>query len=132
MRWRANVLVVDDEPAVGMAVRRVLRGHDITVVTSASEALRLLGTGREFDVILSDLMMPGMSGMELFAVLAREHATMATRVVFITGGAFTPEANVFLDGVANERLEKPFAFKQLRDLVQSFARGRRSSAIGAA
>jgi PAS domain S-box-containing protein len=117
-----RVLVVDDEPAVGLAVRRVLKGHDVTVVTSAQEALMRITSGAEFDVILSDLMMPGMSGMDLYGVLVRQNPKMAARVVFVTGGAFTPEANAFLDRIANERMEKPFHFRQLRELVRKFVK----------
>jgi PAS domain S-box-containing protein len=117
-----RVLVVDDEPAVGLAVRRVLKDHDVTVVTTAQEALTRIAAGAEFDVILSDLMMPGMSGMDLYGVLVRQNPKMAARVVFVTGGAFTPEANAFLDRIANERMEKPFHFKQLRELVRKFVK----------
>jgi PAS domain S-box-containing protein len=119
----ARVLVVDDEPAVGFAVRRVLRGHDVTIVTTAQEGLDVLSTGKEFDVILSDLIMPGMSGIEFYGALARLHPRMASRVVFVTGGAFTPEANAFLDRVTNERMEKPFDLNQLREMVQKFVKG---------
>jgi nitrogen-specific signal transduction histidine kinase/CheY-like chemotaxis protein len=118
----ARVLVIDDEPSVGIAVRRVLRKHEVTVVTNGQAALDLLTAGKDFDIILSDLMMPGMSGIDFYAALARSHPKMASRVVFVTGGAFTPEANAFLDRVTNERLEKPFDIKQLRDLVQKFVR----------
>ena len=93
-----------------------------TAVTTAQEALDILGTGKEFDVILSDLMMPGMSGMELYRSLSRMSPKMAARIVFLTGGAFTPEANVFLDGISNERMEKPFVANKLREMVQSFIR----------
>jgi CheY-like chemotaxis protein len=117
-----RVLVIDDEPAVGLAVRRVLKDHDVTVVTTAREALNRIASGEDFDVILSDLMMPGMSGMDLYGVLARENPRMAARVVFVTGGAFTPEANAFLGRIANERMEKPFHFKQLRELVRKFVK----------
>jgi two-component system cell cycle sensor histidine kinase/response regulator CckA len=117
-----RVLVIDDEPAVGLAVRRVLRDHDVTVVSTASAALKLLAEGGDFDVILSDLMMPGMSGMDFYDTLSRLDPKMAARVVFVTGGAFTPEANAFLDRIANERMEKPFHFKQLRELVRKFVR----------
>jgi PAS domain S-box-containing protein len=117
-----RVLVIDDEPAVGLAVRRVLKDHDVTVVTTAQEALRRIAGGEDFDVILSDLMMPGMSGMEFYGVLAGENPRMAARVVFVTGGAFTPEANAFLGRIANERMEKPFHFKQLRELVRKFVK----------
>jgi PAS domain S-box-containing protein len=118
-----RVLVVDDEPAVGLAVRRVLREHEVIVVSAAPAALELIAAGKEFDVILSDLMMPGMSGMEFYTVLAELDPRMAARVVFVTGGAFTPEANAFLDRIANERMEKPFHFKQLRELVRKFVKG---------
>jgi PAS domain S-box-containing protein len=118
-----RVLVVDDEPAVGLAVRRVLREHEVIIVSTAPAALKLLAAGEDFDVILSDLMMPGMSGMEFYTVLSELDPRMAARVVFVTGGAFTPEANAFLDRIANERMEKPFHFKQLRELVRKFVRG---------
>jgi PAS domain S-box-containing protein len=115
----ANVLVIDDEPAVGIAVHRLLRKHAVTVVTSAQAALDLLAAGKEFDIILSDLMMPGTSGIEFYADLLRLYPKMAPRVVFVTGGAFTPEANAFLDKVTNVRLEKPFDVERLRETVQS-------------
>jgi two-component system cell cycle sensor histidine kinase/response regulator CckA len=118
----ATVLVVDDEPAVGFAVRRVLKKHDVVVVTKAQEALDLLDSGKEFDVILSDLMMPGMSGIDFHAALTKRHPKMAARVVFVTGGAFTTEANAFLDKVTNERMEKPFDLLQLREMVQKFVK----------
>ena len=67
-------------------------------------------------------MMPGMSGMDLYGVLVRQNPKMAARVVFVTGGAFTPEANAFLDRISNERMEKPFHFQQLRELVRKFVK----------
>jgi PAS domain S-box-containing protein len=119
---RALVLVVDDEPSVGFAIRRVLRGHDVETATTAPEALGLLAQGKEFDVILSDLMMPGMSGMELYAEISHLHPKLAPRVVFLTGGAFTPEANSFLDRIENERMDKPFESRKLRELVEKYAK----------
>jgi PAS domain S-box-containing protein len=118
---RAAVLAIDDEASVGLVIRRVLRQHDVTAVTSAQEALDLLGCGQEFDVILSDLMMPGMSGMELYRKVVDTHPKMAPRVVFLTGGAFTAEAREFLDRVGNKCLEKPFAAERLREMVQKCA-----------
>jgi len=117
----ARILVLDDEPAVGIAVRRVLRKHEVTVVTTAQAALDVLKE-KEFDVILSDLMMPGMSGIDFYTALLQTHPKMASRVVFVTGGAFTPEANAFLGRLTNERLEKPFDVNQLRALVQKFVK----------
>lgn len=119
---KASVLVVDDEASVGNVLRRVLREHEVTVVTTAKDALSLLETGNEFDVILSDLMMPQMSGMEFYDEVTRRFPHVAERMVFVSGGAFTPSANAFLDRVPNERLDKPFDPKNVRELVQRFLR----------
>jgi PAS domain S-box-containing protein len=118
----ATVLVVDDEPAIGLALRRLLRPHDVTVTTSAQDALDLMTAGKEFDVVLSDLMMPGMSGIDLYRSLVKRVPAMVPRVVFLTGGAFTSEANMFLDEIGNERMEKPFDPSKVRELVQRFVR----------
>lgn len=114
---RGTVLVVDDDAWIGPAIRRVLRAHDVTAVTSAKDGMALIQSGSRFDVILSDLMMPEMSGMDFHEALCREEPELAERVVFITGGAFTPAAREFLDRVPNPRLDKPFDTQGLRALV---------------
>lgn len=128
-RKRGHVLVIDDEPLVGSAIRRTLeRDHDMTVVTSAEEALSLLhvegGSSSDaddgaspYDLILCDVMMPDMTGMDLYQALQRAGSPLCERIVFLTGGAFTPAARQFLDTVDNPRLEKPFDTVQLRDFV---------------
>lgn len=118
----AAVLVVDDEPAVGNVLRRLLRDHRVTVVTKAKHALELLNSGTQFDVILSDLMMPDMSGMELYDELAHRFPRLAERVVFVSGGAFTPLADAFLGRVSNELLDKPFDAHRVREVVSRYAR----------
>ncbi len=117
-RRAAAVLVVDDEAAIGISLRRVLRDHDVTLMTEARKALELVLSGVHFDVILSDLMMPGMSGMELYDELQRRRPRVAERVVFITGGAFTAAAQGFLDRVPNPRFDKPFDPAAIRALVE--------------
>ena len=61
--------------------------------------------------------MPVMSGMELYAELVRTVPDQAERIVFLTGGAFTPRSRLFLDHIANARLEKPFELQALRSLT---------------
>lgn len=117
---RARVLVVDDQLAIGVLLRRVLRGHDVEAVSSARQALGLLDSGQRFDVILSDLMMPEMSGMGFYEELRRRFPQDAERVVFMSGGAFTPTAKQFLEQVPNQRLEKPFDPQHVREIVQRF------------
>jgi PAS domain S-box-containing protein len=114
----AAVLVVDDEPALGLVLQRVLRDHQVSVVTTAKAALQLLETGKHFDVILSDLMMPEMSGMDFYEELARRFPSYLERLVFITGGAFTPAGKEFLERVSTPRLRKPFEPRAVRELVQ--------------
>ncbi|HEX9052416.1 MAG TPA: PAS domain S-box protein [Anaeromyxobacter sp.] len=116
---RGNVLVVDDEPAVAAAIRRVLSSqHDVVVRGSAEEALEAIGRGDRFDAILCDLMMPRMSGMELHDALARLAPDQAARMVVLTGGAFTEPARAFLDRVALPCCEKPFDSEGLRAVVR--------------
>ena len=117
-----RVLVVDDERTVGATLARVLRGHQVTALTSAREALDLLATGAHFDLVLSDVMMPEMSGMEFYDELSRRYPALARTMVFITGGAFTPSASSFLERVPNPRLEKPFDPAVVRQLVEQLRR----------
>jgi PAS domain S-box-containing protein len=114
----ATILVVDDEPAVGNMLARVLRGHQVTVVLAAKKAIELFEAGKRFDIIFSDLMMPEMSGMDFYDDLARRFPDAARRVVFVSGGAFTPRAHAFLERVTNVRIDKPFDPQTVRNLVQ--------------
>ncbi|MBA3391024.1 MAG: PAS domain S-box protein [Deltaproteobacteria bacterium] len=119
IKQRASILIVDDEPAVGITLSRVLREHHVTTYTRALDALELLCTGKHFDVIFSDLMMPGMSGIEFYEQLVVRCPSAVEKVVFISG-AFSAETDEFLDRIPNERLEKPFDAKTVREVVQRF------------
>ena len=115
---RGRILVVDDEPRMGKALQRLLApAHDVSVAQGAREALELVSAGAGFDVVLCDLMMPGMSGMDLHAALGRTAPQLVARMVFMTGGAYTPEAQAFLEQVSNRRLEKPFRPEALERLI---------------
>jgi len=117
---RGRVLVVDDEPLIGVAIRRMLEGeNDVQVETSARAALEHVRGGGYYDVILCDLMMPEMTGMDFFDELGRVGPASQQRVVFFTGGAFTSRAREFLDAVPNPSLEKPIDMKALRALVRA-------------
>ncbi len=120
---RGRILVVDDEAALGAAVRRTLsREHDVLALTSAREAIGRVSTGERFDVIFCDLMMPDMTGMDFHAELLRLAPEQVGKVVFMTGGCFTPRAREFLDEVRNPRVEKPFDVGDLRALVNGLLR----------
>jgi len=120
---RGNVLVIDDEESLAQALRRFLSAeHNVTAVYRARDALDLIELGTRYDVILCDLMMPQITGMELYAEIVRLDPSQASRVVFLTGGAFTPTARDFLTSTSNRRIEKPFDLKEVRKLVNELTR----------
>jgi CheY-like chemotaxis protein len=117
-RRRGRILVVDDEPTIAKAIQRTLATeHEVVAIGSADEALKRITAGERFDVILCDLMMPQMTGMDLHAELSRVALEQAGRMIFLTGGAFTPQARAFLDKIPNQRVEKPFDVGHLRSLI---------------
>jgi PAS domain S-box-containing protein len=120
---RGNVLVIDDEESLAQALRRFLgTEHEVTAVYRARDALDLLEQGGRYDVVLCDLMMPQITGMELHHEVARLDPAQAARFVFLTGGAFTPSAREFLVATTNRRIEKPFDLKDVRRIVNEMIR----------
>jgi PAS domain S-box-containing protein len=114
-----RILIVDDEPMVGRLVERALgREHQVTAVTSGRQALARIEAGERFDVILCDLMMPDMTGMDLHERLLAVAEEQARRIVFLTGGAFTQRAREFLQKTARPLLEKPFDLAALEAVIQ--------------
>jgi CheY-like chemotaxis protein len=118
---RARVVVVDDEPLIGRSIRRALRHHDVEVFLNGQEAIDALCADEPCDVVFCDLMMPGVSGMDVFRMVAECRPEIASRFVFMTGGAFTSQAREFLKRTPLVCLEKPFELHQIRDLVRERA-----------
>ena len=117
-RRRGRILVVDDEPMIARVISRTLSSeHEIIATDRAVDALERISSGERYDVILCDVMMPQMTGIELHAELCKVEPAQARRVIFLTGGTFTPAARAFLDEVANKTVEKPFDTQLLRALV---------------
>ena len=119
---RARVLVVDDEPAILRAFRRVLYSHDVVLASSGAEAMQKLAENAPFDAIFCDVMMPEMSGVELYQRIREHHPEQQHSVVFMTGGAFSEPAAQFIQAVDNRKLKKPFTGDAVRQLVASLAR----------
>ncbi len=114
---RGRVLVVDDDRTIGATVARVLRAHEVELLTSARQALERLAAGERYDVILCDLMMPDMTGIELHEALSLRAPDALSHLVFLSGGAFTEAASAFVARVSNPLLEKPFDPAELRAFV---------------
>ncbi|QSQ21341.1 PAS domain S-box protein [Pyxidicoccus parkwayensis] len=106
---RGHVLVIDDEPPVGRSLARILgTAHRVTVVGSGEEALAALNSGTAFDAVFCDLMMPGISGMDVYERVRESSPELSQRFIFITGGSYTTRARQFLERVPNRQIEKPF------------------------
>jgi signal transduction histidine kinase len=118
---RARILVVDDEATIVGAIKGMLSvRHDVTVETRADPVLQRLRAGERYDVILCDLMMPEIDGMQLYETLLPELPQQANRMVFITGGAFSERARRFLEEVPNPRIEKPFTSQRILNLINAW------------
>jgi len=120
----ARILIVDDEPSLGAALRRCLRDYDVVVTVSGQEAMAQLTKGERFDVILCDVTMPKMSGDELYAEIQRVVPEQVERIVFITGGAMTERTRKFIATVPNPVVDKPFDVNKLREMIRTRIRAR--------
>ena len=127
---KPSVLVIDDEPLVAKLLETILRrAWDVTVASSGAEALELVA-GRRFDVILCDLMMPGMSGIDVAGTLGERDPDHRRRMLFLTGGAVTIEAEQFLARADVRHLTKPISRAELHAALEE-SRVRRSSSTKA-
>jgi CheY-like chemotaxis protein len=111
------VLVIDDEEGIRDIMVHMLSAHRTVQAASGEEAKKLLEVDQKFDLILCDVMMPGLSGMDLHQWLATDNPSLAERFIFITGGAFTPRTRKYLNQVDNLRLEKPFNIANFKKIV---------------
>lgn len=118
---RRRILIIDDDRPVASAIALELADHDIMVAGSGREALEILRRDPGFDVVLCDLMMPELSGADVYDWLKRVEPQLVDRFVFMTGGAFTTRAREFLAGIKNPRLDKPFDPSELRAVIERIA-----------
>jgi FixJ family two-component response regulator len=116
-----RVVVIDDEPSILTAVVRMLgAGFEVRTFAAAPAALAAI-VAETPEAILCDVMMPGMSGAEFWSRLEAAAPALLQRVVLLTGGAFTPQAQAFIESSRAPLVEKPFSTKALRDAVRSVA-----------
>lgn len=112
-------MIVDDEENLRVSLGQILAiDFDVTLCASGPEALRALADGARFDAVLCDLMMPRMSGVDLYESLSSVAPDAQPRFIFLTGGAYTAQAREFLARVENPRMEKPFSVSELRDALR--------------
>ena len=119
---RRTALVVDDEADIAETIRELLEreGFDVTVVSDGAAALMALDHG-DFDIVLSDLRMPGVSGPEMFERLREIRPQLLSRIAFVTGDTLGASMDEFLRTSGRPVLEKPFTRAGVRCLVTALA-----------
>lgn len=114
----ARILIIDDEPLLCETITRLLsRQYACSSTIRTTEALKRIEAGERFDLVICDLMMPEMTGMDLHESLRRIAPDQAERMLFITGGGFTARATEFIRQHSESILEKPFTSAEIRDRV---------------
>jgi CheY-like chemotaxis protein len=127
-----RILIIDDDVALGRALRRALRDYDVVALVDAREALTRISDGERFDFILCDVMMPELTGVDFYEKVVLLAPDQAERIVFMTGGTTTSRTAAFLSTTANPVLQKPLEVHSLRGLVQDRLAGIGRAAPGKA
>jgi two-component system NtrC family sensor kinase len=122
VRQLRSALVVDDEEEVAQVLAEILRGEGfvVEVVNDGARARDRLAE-RSFDIVLSDLRMPGLDGAALHAWLAQARPALADRVAFVTGDRLGPGADALLAATGRPVLAKPFSPAEVRRVVRAIA-----------
>jgi PAS domain S-box-containing protein len=119
-RQHFRILVIDDESAICRALQRVLSRHDVRALNDGQEALALLQRD-DFDAVVCDLMMPGISGPKLYAAACEGRPSLRKRFIFISGGTLSEDAARFLQSCECTVLPKPFSNATMLAAVQQVA-----------
>ncbi len=117
-----TVLFVDDEPGLRKAVARYLNrsGIQVRAVADGAEALKVVRT-EDFDVIVSDIRMPGVGGRELLAGLRRDRPDLVARLLFSSGDTAAPDTAALLRESGVPSIVKPFDFARLEQVIREIA-----------
>lgn len=113
----AHLMVIDDEEPILTSLTAALARYRVSTFQSPEAAIERLQEGHDFDLILCDLVMPEMSGIDIYQWMLRNRRELVPRMMFMTGGAFTQEMREFVSGVRNVIMHKPFDNKTLRWMV---------------
>ena len=116
---RQRLLLVEDERNMRTVLKALLASrYEVVTAATGAEAQRILDKDGDWDLVLCDLLMPEVTGMDLFEWLEAQRPDLCDRVVFMTGGAFTDRARSVLDRAPGRWIEKPFEFETLAVLLE--------------
>ncbi len=115
----AKVLIVEDEKAITTVLEAFLaqEGAEVQTAADGEEAFRILES-QDFDLVISDIRLPRLSGMALYERVKAIKPHLADRFIFITGDILTPATEAFLRSTGALHLSKPFSINQLREVIK--------------
>ena len=115
---RARILVVDDDTFVQKFLTEILgkEGHEVEIVENGDDALGRLGS-EDYGVILLDVKLPGMTGIELYGYMQKMDKSLLRRVIFITGDVMSADTMVFIKSTGIPYITKPFDIEQLKKSI---------------
>jgi two-component system, cell cycle sensor histidine kinase and response regulator CckA len=127
-RRPGRILIVDDDPLIAHALARLLTPeHHVDTAGGGEEALALLRRGPGYDVILCDISMPDITGLDLHEIVSEMVPDQAERIVFVTGGITSAAQRARLDAISALVLEKPVDVERILSIVDDFVFGRRGA-----
>ncbi len=120
---RGAILIIDDEESITGLLDELLQDkYDVATVSNGSQAVEMLAN-REFDLIISDIKMPGMDGIELFKWIEAHRPSYKRKIIFATGITFDNEVHAFLEKTKNPYLTKPFNIAKFTETVEAVLDG---------
>jgi DNA-binding NtrC family response regulator len=118
----AQVLIIDDESSVAYSMQRALAAeHSVDLFDCAPPALEALRQGKRYGAILCDLSMPSLSGVQFHEAVLGIDSDQAARIIFVSGGIFTPGVQEEVNRIGNPLLNKPFTLQEIRQTVKNVA-----------
>lgn len=113
-----RILIADDEPGIVEVLREVLKGvgYDVDTATNGEEALSKLSSN-QYDVVISDLCMPEISGQKLYELVRGIQPDLARRIIFVTGDTVSADSRQFLESTSNRWFSKPFDIEEIEQIV---------------
>jgi len=120
---QGRLLIVDDEPGIVEVLQEVLRssGYHVDTASNGAEALKRIAA-QDYDLVISDLCMPEMSGQQLHAAIQERYPHLLDRIIFLTGDTVSPGSRSFLEQTGARWLSKPFNITEIENLVRSYLR----------
>jgi len=115
----SRILIIDDDEYLRDVMKDILEEfYEVDIAESGDQAITKITSSNEYNVILTDIRMPGIDGPTLYSWVKNHYPGLEKRMIFTTGDTYDPETNKFLDSIGNIYISKPFYVDDLRKVVK--------------